>query len=56
MCFGYSPSVSARKEFLGLIDGPLFENLGVIDKFNGSELFFYQFHAYKFLMDLCTSL
>ena len=26
-------------EFLRVIDDPLFENLGVIDKFRGSELF-----------------
>ena len=32
-------SVSARSEFLGVIDDPLFENLGVIGKFRGSELF-----------------
>ena len=32
-------SVSARPEFLGVIDDPLFENLGVIGKFRGSELF-----------------
>ena len=32
-------SVSARPEFLGVIDDPLFENLGVISKFRGSELF-----------------
>ena len=32
-------SVSARPEFLGVIDDPLFENLGVIGKFSGSELF-----------------
>ena len=31
--------VSARPEFLGVIDDPLFENLGVIGKFSGSELF-----------------
>ena len=34
-----SISVSARPEFLGVIDDPLFENLGVIGKFRGSELF-----------------
>ena len=33
------PSVSARPEFLGVIDDPLFENLGVIGKFRESELF-----------------
>ena len=27
-------SVSARLEFMGVIDGPLLENLGVIDKYN----------------------
>ena len=32
-------SVSARPEFFGVIDDPLFENLGVIGKFRGSELF-----------------
>ena len=32
-------SVSARPEFLGVIDDPLFENLGVIGKFRGSEFF-----------------
>ena len=32
-------SVSARPEFLGVINDPLFENLGVIGKFRGSELF-----------------
>ena len=32
-------SVSARPEFLGVIDDPLFENLGVIGKLRGSELF-----------------
>ena len=32
-------SVSARPEFLGVIDDPLFENLGVIGKFRESELF-----------------
>ena len=32
-------SVSASPEFLGVIDDPLFENLGVIGKFRGSELF-----------------
>ena len=32
-------SVSARPEFLGVIDDPLFENVGVIGKFRGSELF-----------------
>ena len=32
-------SVSARPEFLGVIDDPLSENLGVIGKFRGSELF-----------------
>ena len=31
-------SVSARAEFLGVIYDPLFENLGVIGKFRGSEL------------------
>ena len=31
-------SVSARPEFLGVIDDPLFENLGVIGKFRGSEI------------------
>ena len=35
----YRGSVSARPEFLGVIDDPLFENLGVIGKFRGSELF-----------------
>ena len=34
-----STSVSARPEILGVIDDPLFENLGVIGKFRGSELF-----------------
>ena len=34
-----SDSVSARPQFLGVIDDPLFENLGVIGKFRGSELF-----------------
>ena len=33
-------SVSARPESLGVIDDPLFENLGVIGKFRGSELFY----------------
>ena len=33
-------SVSARPEFLGVIDDPLFENLGVIGKFRGSEFFY----------------
>ena len=32
-------SVSARPEFWGVIDDHLFENLGVIGKFRGSELF-----------------
>ena len=32
-------SVSARPEFLGVIDDPLFENFAVIGKFRGSELF-----------------
>ena len=32
-------SVSARAEFLRVIDDPLFENLRVIGKFRGSELF-----------------
>ena len=32
------PSVSARLDFLEVIDNPLFENLGVIGKFRGSEL------------------
>ena len=32
-------SVSARPEFFGVIDDPLFENLGVIGKFRGSERF-----------------
>ena len=32
-------SVPARPELSGVIDDPLFENLGVIDKFRGSELF-----------------
>ena len=32
-------SVSARPEFLGVIDDSLFENLGVIDKFREPELF-----------------
>ena len=32
-------SVSARAEFIGVIDDPLFESLGVIGKFRGSELF-----------------
>ena len=36
---GQTVSVSARPEFLGVIDDPLFENLGVIGKFRGSELF-----------------
>ena len=36
-------SVSARPEFFGVIDDPLFEILGVIDKFRGSELFLYNF-------------
>ena len=36
---GPNSSVSARLEFLGVIDDPLFENLGVIGKFRGSELF-----------------
>ena len=31
-------SVSARPGFWGVIDDPLFENLGVIGKFRGSEL------------------
>ena len=31
-------SVAARPEFFGVIDDPLFENLGV---FRGSELFLY---------------
>ena len=35
---GHTCSVSARPEFLGVIDDPLFENLGVIEKFRGSEL------------------
>ena len=34
-----SLSVSARPEFFGVIDDPMFENLGVIGKFRGSELF-----------------
>ena len=32
-------SVYARPEFLRVIDDPLFESLGVIGKFRGSELF-----------------
>ena len=32
-------SVSARPEFLGVIDDALTENLGVFGKFRGSELF-----------------
>ena len=32
-------SVSARPEFPRVIDDPLFEKLGVIGKFRGSELF-----------------
>ena len=45
-CFKYMPitvgyhSVSARPEFCGVINDPLFENLGVIGKFRGSELFY----------------
>ena len=31
--------VSARPEFLGVIDDPLFENLGIFGKLRGSELF-----------------
>ena len=34
-------SVSARPEFLGVIDDPLFENLGVIGKFRGSDFFLF---------------
>ena len=34
-----SASVSARPEFLRVIDDPLFENFGVIGKFRGSKLF-----------------
>ena len=45
-------SVSARLEFLGVIDVPWFENLGVMDKLRGSELL--QFHE-CILMNLCTS-
>ena len=37
--YQYINSVSARPEFLGVIDDPLFEKLGVIGKFRGSELF-----------------
>ena len=33
-------SASARPELLGVIDDPLFENLAVIGKFRGSELFY----------------
>ena len=36
-------SVSARPEFLGVIDDRLFENLGVIGKFRGSELFYVKY-------------
>ena len=32
-------SVSARPEFLGVIDDPLFENLWVIGKFRGQNFF-----------------
>ena len=40
LCCGLSSySVPARAEFLGVIDDPLFENLGVIGKFRGPELF-----------------
>ena len=46
MCFGCSNSVSARHEFLGLIDSPLFENLGVIDKFRGSIYLLYWLPSY----------
>ena len=42
-------SVSARPEFLGVIDDPMFENLGVIDKFRGSELF-------KCIITFCLSM
>ena len=38
-CLQRLSSVSARPEFLGVIADPLFENLGVIGKFRGSELF-----------------
>ena len=38
-CLQIQSSVSARPEFLGVIDDPLFENLWVIGKFRGSELF-----------------
>ena len=36
---GQLSSVSARAENFGVIDDPLLENLGVIGKFRGSELF-----------------
>ena len=36
----HTHSVSARPEFLGVIDDPLFENLGIIGKFRGSSLFY----------------
>ena len=39
LIWDYTISVSARPEFLGVIDDPLFENLGVYGKFRGSELF-----------------
>ena len=39
MHFLVNASVSARPEFLGVIDDPLCENLGVIGKLRGSELF-----------------
>ena len=42
-------SVSARPEFLGAIDDPLFEILGVIGKFRGSELFL-------FIITFCLSM
>ena len=42
LCFGYSferIQCFCRPDFLGVINDPLFENLGVIGKFRGSELF-----------------
>ena len=44
-------SVSARLEFFLVIDDPLFENLGVIDKFTGSDIFNinFQFHECVFI-------
>ena len=51
-------SVSERLEFSGVIDDPLFENLGVMDNFRGSNFYIsvYNFMiALKFLMDLCSS-